>query len=546
MVGVHTRAQESRPSAEALVRGVMESLRGKESAVHLWSMEVRRPGRGLRREFISYVYGTSKSFYHFLEPAGDRDTTLLVAGGAVQMYSPKARKTVTIPKGLMSSGVFGSDLQYHDLVCLWRLDKDFEPKILGLSRAMSRKHGKVYVVDLRPKEKVPVPYGKVRMWIRYKGKVLLRLQIYDADLKVTRVLSFSGIKKVEGRFLGAIWDIFDLGTRGHSTRLVLLNTAFDMLKDGSLFKEASLRSPPEPFLARRPSGPSFHEKLLATIPDDMTLIDCTVGPHGHTVAYRAKKGGKWYIVCGDKTGEGFDAIGCPFFSPDGKTVAYEATGEGRKRFMVVGDRKGPGFDSVASGVFSPDGKTLAYSAEENGKSFIVVGGKKGEEFDDVGGPVFSPDGRAVAYAAREGDRWFIVVGDKKAEAGDRVFGFPVFSRDGKKVALCAQKGRELWRKVMDLERASVDEPPIPPGYMPQNPEAREIQKMAGRVAALLRKDHPDYKLEKVHKAATQVVAGVNYFFRLEFKTDKGIALWDVVAFVSLSDKLSITRKQQLK
>src|SRR5438477_9491845 len=72
---------------------------------------------------------------------------------------------------------------------------------------------------------------------------------------------------------------------------------------------------------------SFVEKRLAVVPPDAELGRRSIvfSPDGKTVSYILAKGGKSFVVVGDKKGEEFDSIEFgPQLSADGKTVAYLA------------------------------------------------------------------------------------------------------------------------------------------------------------------------------------------------------------------------------
>ena len=60
--------------------------------------------------------------------------------------------------------------------------------------------------------------------------------------------------------------------------------------------------------------------------------------------------------------------------------------------------------------FSPNGRSVAYSATVEGRESVFVGENQAMEFDRVGVPHFSADGNVVAYDARKGrELWWKVV-----------------------------------------------------------------------------------------------------------------------------------------
>lgn len=169
--------------------------------------------------------------------------------------------------------------------------------------------------------------------------------------------------------------------------------------------------------------------------------EVTLSPDYSQVAYRAKAGGKMFVVINGKKGLEFDDVRYLTFNPDGSKLAYAAKLKD-KWFIVTGDEKGPQFDKVGPPVFSPDGSRLAYAAELTPKEFLVVDGRKGEEFNDISSPVFSPDGNSLAFVARPigSKHATLFVGDKKV-AEHPIISDVAFSPSGKLAYAAGEIGR---------------------------------------------------------------------------------------------------------
>ena len=78
------------------------------------------------------------------------------------------------------------------------------------------------------------------------------------------------------------------------------------------------------------------------------------------------------------------------------------------------------------------------------------------------------------------------------------------------------------------------------GYTAQDVTKPEIIEVANKAIEMLKEKTPDIELVKIVSAATQVVAGLNYRFVLEVKTNNQIEKWTVVVYRSLKNTYMIT------
>lgn len=125
--------------------------------------------------------------------------------------------------------------------------------------------------------------------------------------------------------------------------------------------------------------------------------------------------GRWYPVVGGKKGPDYDSMAALVLSPDGTEVAFRTTrGVVGPAFVMKGAWKSDEYPYVIWGPFySPDGKTVAFGASgtpSDPKEFIVVDNARGPTFDEVWSPRFSKDGKKVAFGARIGrELWWKII-----------------------------------------------------------------------------------------------------------------------------------------
>ncbi len=138
--------------------------------------------------------------------------------------------------------------------------------------------------------------------------------------------------------------------------------------------------------------------------------------------------------------------GEPALSPDGGRVAYIHDGDLYVRSSVGGEgHKVAG--AAAWPTWSPDGKSIAYEAGFEGRHGIVVTGRDRGEYEPPGerDPAWSPHGNAIVYECLVGDHWHICLlnptdGSIRAITHGRSDEFaPAWSPDGGRIAFIGDR-----------------------------------------------------------------------------------------------------------
>ncbi len=103
-------------------------------------------------------------------------------------------------------------------------------------------------------------------------------------------------------------------------------------------------------------------------------------------------------------------------------------------------------------------------------------------------------------------------------------------------------------KAETMTKPVIPTAPIPGGYQKQDPLSADIQSIAKDAVILMQKENANLVFVKVHEAATQVVAGTNYFLRIEFKEKDSTVLYDIILYETLppAKEKSLTRFEKLK
>jgi hypothetical protein len=123
------------------------------------------------------------------------------------------------------------------------------------------------------------------------------------------------------------------------------------------------------------------------------------------VAYAARTGTSWVVVCGSEKSKPFDEVTPPLL--ESGTVAF-AGRRGKSWVAVAGEVEGPAFDAISGLALSPDGEQFVYAGRNGTKTRLILGEHRGPEFEKITAVVFSEDGTRVAYAVTQGkESWYV-------------------------------------------------------------------------------------------------------------------------------------------
>lgn len=178
--------------------------------------------------------------------------------------------------------------------------------------------------------------------------------------------------------------------------------------------------------------------------DEVLFTSLTFSADGARLAYWAKRGDKWMVVCDGVEGRGHDGF------RQGQVSALDRMTR-QSSFMIW-------FATTLT--FSPDGKRLAYNATRGKKCFLVLDGEEGPAYDGFGinCPVFGPDGRRTAYQAWRGKRAVVIVDGKEYGKWDAHWQRSVlFSPDSKRWATVVWEDKKPRILLDGVEGAAMTE-----------------------------------------------------------------------------------------
>jgi len=184
-----------------------------------------------------------RSFIRILAPAKDEGTGFLKLHPNLWMYVPRVERTMRIPPSMMLQPWMGSDFTNDDLVNESSEIDDYDHELLGVDpKPDGTADQRAYVVEYVPHEDTPIVWGKIVAWIETEHGTPLRQEFYDEDGELLRVMNFSDIREVQGRYFPYAWAVRPLDKAGHETLIEVEQIRFDADFDASVFTTRHLKA----------------------------------------------------------------------------------------------------------------------------------------------------------------------------------------------------------------------------------------------------------------------------------------------------------------
>lgn len=133
---------------------------------------------------------------------------------------------------MMNQSWMGTDFTNDDLVKEASILEDYNHSFLKEVTIDGRP---CYKIQLLPKLKAAVVWGKVIMDIDKKDFMMLHVEYYDEDGALINTMHCTDIKMLGGRLLPAKMEMVPANKKGNKTVLLYTSLVFDTPLDGSFF-----------------------------------------------------------------------------------------------------------------------------------------------------------------------------------------------------------------------------------------------------------------------------------------------------------------------
>lgn len=233
MINFPTMAQEKQLTAVQ----ILENVDKVENAPADQTMKskivlIDKEGKEKVREIINYRKGANKSIAKFLSPADQKGIGFLsLPNDVMYIYLPAFKKTRRIASHIKNSKFAGTDFTYEDLEAK-KLSEKWTPELL-------KTEDNHYVLQLKPKENTKTDYAKQIMWIRTDNFVFTKIEFYDKNVKLRKIMTRDKIEQINGYWISKESQMEDLKEK-HKTKIILEEVKFDSGLSDEIFTERYL------------------------------------------------------------------------------------------------------------------------------------------------------------------------------------------------------------------------------------------------------------------------------------------------------------------
>ncbi len=215
-------------TATEVIDKANDLMRGKSSKGEM-TMKIIRPKWERTISFKTWSKGSEYSIIYVTAPAKEKGQVFLKREKEMWNWVPSIERMIKIPPSMMMQSWMGSDMTNDDLVKESSIVYDYDHKILGRETLESYE---CYMIELIPKEGVPVVWGKIISWISVKEYFTLKNEYYDEDGYLVNRETLSKIKNVGNRVMPTFFEMIPVDKEGYKTTMEFTNMEFDInIKD---------------------------------------------------------------------------------------------------------------------------------------------------------------------------------------------------------------------------------------------------------------------------------------------------------------------------
>lgn len=214
----------SAQSAEEIVRQAYEKMEGESSRAEI-TMKIVRPNWDRSVSMKSWSLGEDYSLILITAPARDEGTSFLMRNNEIWNWLPDVNRTIKMPPSMMSQSWMGSDFSNNDLVRESSVITDYTYALLDDETIDGYD---CYKIEMIPKPDAPIVWSSVVSFISKEEYLNLRVEYYDEDDEMVRVMTGSEVAQLGGRLLPTRMEMIPIEDEGNKTIITYQDIEFDI------------------------------------------------------------------------------------------------------------------------------------------------------------------------------------------------------------------------------------------------------------------------------------------------------------------------------
>lgn len=218
-------------NAKDIVKKADDKAKGKTSISNI-TIQIIRPTWSREMSVKGWSKGNDFSLALILAPAKEKGVVFLKRKKEVWNWIPSIERNIKMPPSMMSQSWMGTDFTNDDLVKEASILEDYDHSFMedvivdGLD---------CYKIQLIPKPKSAVVWGKIIMAIDKKNFMMLHVEYFDEDKVLINTMYCSDIKIMGGRLLPGKMEMVPASKKGNKTVLIYNSIVFDTPLEDSFF-----------------------------------------------------------------------------------------------------------------------------------------------------------------------------------------------------------------------------------------------------------------------------------------------------------------------
>ena len=222
--------------AKDIVKKADDKAKGKTSIASI-TIQTIRPNWSREMSVKAWTKAKDLTLILVLAPAKEKGVVFLKRKKEVWNWIPSIERNIKMPPSMMSQSWMGTDFTNDDLVKEASIIEDYTHSFLEDAIVDGRE---CYKIQLLPKPKSAVVWGKIIMCIDKKDFIMLYVEYFDEEEKLVNVMHCSDIKLLGGKILASKMEMTPVNKKGNKTVLLYNSLSFDIPLEDSFFSTQNL------------------------------------------------------------------------------------------------------------------------------------------------------------------------------------------------------------------------------------------------------------------------------------------------------------------